>query len=201
MFTLPDLPYAYNALEPYIDEQTMLIHHDGHHATYVKNLNDALADQKQFLEMPVGELLTKLTDVPVDIRAKVKNNAGGHANHSFFWAHFAPLSGASRAKPEGDVAQAINKYFGDFAQFKDKFSKAALSVFGSGWAWLARDGEDLAIMTTSNQDSPLSENKIPLLGLDVWEHAYYLKYHNRRVDYIDAWWNVISWEKVVDNLK
>ncbi len=191
MFTLPDLPYAYNALEPYIDEATMHIHHDKHHATYVKNLNDALAGS--FDGISVEELLTKLNDVPEVIRTKVKNNAGGHANHSLYWQIMAPKAGG---KPTGNLAAAIDATFGSFEKFQELFSAAALNHFGSGWAWLVSENRKLTIIDTSNQDSPLTDGKTPILTIDVWEHAYYLKYQNMRVEYIKAWWNVVNWAEV-----
>lgn len=186
MFTLPDLPYAYNALEPWIDERTMQIHHDKHHAAYIKNLNDALPNASSTIE----EILKKLNEVPEDVRMKVRNNGGGHYNHSLFWTVMRP--GKEGNAPTGEIAKAI----GDFSSFQEKFSATALNRFGSGWAWLVVDSGKLAIVDTQNQDSPLSEGKIPVLGLDVWEHAYYLKYQNMRADYIKAWWNVVNWEEV-----
>jgi len=191
MYTLPDLPYAYNALEPYIDEETMRIHHDKHHAAYVKNLNDVLAGS--FDGISVEKLLTKLNDVPEAIRTKVRNNAGGHANHSLYWQIMAPKTGG---KPTGNIATAIDVTFGSFEKFQELFSAAALSHFGSGWAWLVVDNGKLEITDTSNQDSPLTEGKTPLLTIDVWEHAYYLKYRNMRIEYIKAWWNVVNWAEV-----
>lgn len=187
MYTLPDLPYAYNALEPYIDEETMHIHHDKHHAAYIKNLNDALAGT--FENISVEELLTKLQEVPEGIRTKVKNNAGGHANHSMFWTMMSPV----KSSPSGKLLEALNASFGSVEKFQEQFSAASLNRFGSGWAWLVVDGGKLAIMDTANQDSPVSEGKTPVLALDVWEHAYYLKYRNMRADYIKAWWNVVNW--------
>lgn len=193
MFTLPDLPYAYNALEPYIDEATMKLHHDKHHATYIKNLNDALVGHDAYLKMDINEVLKKLDELPENIRTKVRNNGGGHANHSMFWQIMSPKSAK---KPSGELAKGITEVFGTFDTFKEKFTAAALARFGSGWAWLVVDGGKLAIMDTPNQDSPVMSGKKPLLGLDVWEHAYYLKYQNRRVDYITAWWNVVNWEQI-----
>lgn len=194
MFTLPDLPYAYNALEPYIDETTMHIHHDKHHAAYVKNVNDLLAGT--FEGISVEELLTKLGDVPEAIRTKVKNNAGGHANHSLFWQIMSANPTGTLRKPQGDLSSAINATFGSFEIFKEKFSSAALNRFGSGWAWLTIENSTLKIEDSLNQDSPLTEGRTPILTLDVWEHAYYLKYQNMRVDYIKAWWNVVNWAEV-----
>ncbi len=193
MFTLPDLPYAYNALEPYIDERTMQIHHDKHHAAYVKNLNDALPDST----LSVEEVLKNLDQVPEVMRTKVRNNGGGHANHSLFWQIMAPNAGG---KPAGSIATALDATFGSFEQFQEKFSAAALGRFGSGWAWLIVESGKLGLMDTPNQDNPLSEAKTPILGLDVWEHAYYLKYQNMRADYIKAWWNVVNWGEVGNRL-
>lgn len=196
MYTLPELPYAYNALEPFIDEMTMKIHHDKHHAAYIKNLNDALADNTSLLAMPVEELIGNLSDVPESIRVKVRNNAGGHANHSLFWTLMAPKGEGVGGVAHGAVAKAIDSSFGDFATFTEKFAAAALSRFGSGWVWLVVDGEKLSIMDTPNQDSPLMEGKKPVLALDVWEHAYYLKYQNVRAEYVKQWWNVVNWTQV-----
>lgn len=197
MFTVPDLPYAFNALEPHLDERTMQIHHDKHHATYVKNLNDALAGHDEWLAMSVEDIVINLAKVPAEIQAKVRNNAGGHANHSLFWQVMGPKSGG---KPTGKIGAAIDGAFGSFDQFAEKFGAAALGRFGSGWAWLVVDNGKLAIMDTQNQDSPLTEGKTPILGLDVWEHAYYLKYQNMRADYIKAWWNVVNWTEVEKRL-
>lgn len=197
MFTVPDLPYQFNALEPYIDERTMRIHHDKHHAAYVKNLNDALAGHDDWLMMDVFDVVRNLATVPEAIRIKVRNNAGGHANHSLFWTIMAPASAnASAGKPQGDILTAINSAFGSFTDFSEKFSAIALNRFGSGWAWLVVDQGKLVITDTANQDSPLTDGKIPILTLDVWEHAYYLKYQNMRADYIKAWWNVVNWTEV-----
>lgn len=193
MFQLPDLPYPYEALEPYIDEQTMKIHHDLHHGAYVKNLNDALAAHPDFAEMKIEKLLSSLDQVPEDIRTKVRNNGGGHANHTFFWEMMSPKGGG---EPSGDLADAIKSSFGDFETFQEKFSASAVGRFGSGWAWLIVEGGKLSILDTPNQDTPLMEGKTPILGLDVWEHAYYLKYQNRRAEYVKAWWQVVNWEEV-----
>ncbi len=193
MFTLPDLPYEYNALEPFIDEETMHFHHDNHHATYVKNLNDALAGHEDLLSMEVSELIANLDKVPEDVRTKVKNNAGGHFNHSMFWKLMGKDKGG---EPTGKVLEAINESFGDFSSFKDTFAKAGTGRFGSGWVWLVNDGDKLTIKDTPNQDSPVMDGQKVILGLDVWEHAYYLKYQYKRADYITAWWNVVDWEKV-----
>ena len=197
MFTLPDLPYEYGALEPYIDEQTMKIHHDKHHGAYVKNLNEALEGNNKFLSMDVYELMRNLNEVPSNIRNKVRNNGGGHANHSFFWEIMGPPpAGGLGGEPKGKVMEAIKSTFGDFEKFGEVFSKAGMGRFGSGWAWLVAEGGKLTIMDTPNQDNPWMEGKMPILGIDVWEHAYYLKYQNRRADYIKAWWNVVNWRKV-----
>lgn len=193
MFKLPELPYEYSALEPYIDEATMKIHHDKHHGAYVENLNKALEGKTELLNMDVNDLLKNLDKVPKDVKVKVQNNAGGHANHSFFWVIMAPEAPAS---PKGSLLEAIDRVFGDFGTFKEKFSEAALARFGSGWAWLVKKESALAIADTPNQETPLMQGEIPILGLDVWEHAYYLKYQNRRADYIKAWWNVVNWPKV-----
>lgn len=193
MFELPDLPYAYNALEPFIDEETMHVHHDGHHATYVKNLNDILALHDEFLNMDIEKLLQSLDQVPAEIRTKVKNNAGGHFHHSIFWKMMGPNS---PKQPSGKLLAEINKTFGDFAAFKEKFNASALGVFGSGWTWLVWENGKLAITNTSNQDSPISLGQLPILVLDLWEHAYYLKYQNKRADYIGAWWNVVNFSEI-----
>lgn len=196
MFKLPELPYAYNALEPYIDETTMRIHHDKHHGTYVTNLNDFLKGQDALLTLSPSELMKRLNDVPQEVRMKVRNNGGGHVNHTFFWEIMEPKAGG---EPTGKVAEAIKSTFGDLAKFQEAFSKAGVGRFGSGWAWLVVDGGKLTITDTPNQDNPWMEGKTPILGVDVWEHAYYLKYQNRRADYIKAWWNVVNWKKVEEN--
>lgn len=196
MFTLPDLPYTYNALEPYIDEQTMKIHHDKHHGTYVKNLNDVLAGNTKLLSLPVKDLINNLSQVPESIRTKVKNNGGGHANHTMFWQMMVSPSGKKAKAPKGEVANAIKESFGGFSQFQNLFSQAGVGRFGSGWAWVISENGKLSITDTPNQDSPLMNGSTPILGIDVWEHAYYLKYQNRRADYISAWWNVVNWEEV-----
>jgi Fe-Mn family superoxide dismutase len=190
---LPPLPYAYNALEPHIDELTMQIHHDRHHATYVNNLNAALEGHPELQEKPLEELLANLDSVPESIRTAVRNNGGGHANHTLFWEIMSPNGGG---QPTGALADAINSTFGSFENFKEQFTKAAVGRFGSGWAWLVVDNGKLAITSTPNQDNPIMEGKTPILGLDVWEHAYYLKYQNKRPDYIAAWWNVVNWAEV-----
>ncbi|CAM3713220.1 superoxide dismutase [Alicyclobacillus pomorum] len=190
---LPPLPYAYNALEPHIDEQTMQIHHDRHHATYVNNLNAALEGHADLQNKPLEELLASLDSVPEKIRTAVRNNGGGHANHTLFWEIMSPNGGG---QPTGALADAINSTFGSFENFKAEFTKAATGRFGSGWAWLVVDNGKLAITSTPNQDNPIMEGKTPILGLDVWEHAYYLKYQNKRPDYIAAFWNVVNWAEV-----
>jgi Fe-Mn family superoxide dismutase len=193
-YELPPLPYDYNALEPHIDQQTMQIHHDKHHQTYVTNLNNALADSPDLANQSVEDLIKKLDRVPEASRTAVRNNGGGHANHTLFWQIMAPNGGG---QPSGALAEAINSSFGSFDAFKEQFTKAATTRFGSGWAWLVVDGSGgLQITSTPNQDSPLMEGKTPILGLDVWEHSYYLKYQNRRPEYIAAWWNVVNWPEV-----
>ena len=188
---VPPLPYAYNALEPHIDEQTMRIHHDKHHGAYVTNLNAALEKHGQLQTKTVEELLKGINSVPEDIRTAVRNNGGGHANHTMFWEIMGPGKGGA---PGGAIGDAINASFGSFDGFKEQFAKAAIGRFGSGWAWLIDAGGKLVIESTANQDSPLMEGKKAILGLDVWEHAYYLKYQNRRADYITAWWSVVDWD-------
>lgn len=195
---LPPLPYAYNALEPHIDEQTMRLHHDKHHATYVTNLNAALEKHPDLQKKSIEDLLRGIKTVPEDIRTTVRNHGGGHANHTMFWEIMGPKAGGP---PTGAVADAIKTTFGSFDAFKDQFTKAGMGVFGSGWAWLVDVGGKLTIQSAPNQDSPLMEGKKPILGLDVWEHAYYLKYQNRRADYIAAWWNVVNWGAVGKRLK
>ena len=192
-FTLPPLPYATDALEPHIDKMTMEIHHGKHHAAYVANVNKAIADNAPELDgKSLEELLANnCAIVPEKIRTAVRNNAGGHHNHTLFWEILNPAGRA--AQPVGNLAQAITKTFGGFDQFKEKFAAAAATRFGSGWAWLIKKGGNIEIISTANQDSPLMEGTFPVIGLDVWEHAYYLKYQNRRPDYIGAWWNVINW--------
>jgi Fe-Mn family superoxide dismutase len=192
-FILPPLPYAFDALEPHIDARTMEIHHDKHHATYVANLNKAVASLPQDKPPTIELLLRNLSTLPEDKRAAIRNNGGGHYNHSLFWQMMKKNGGG---EPTSELAQAIDKKFGSFGAFKDQFTKAALGQFGSGWAWLVRDGAELKIEALPNQDTPLSQNHQPLLGLDVWEHAYYLKYQNKRADYIAAWFNVVNWDFV-----
>jgi Fe-Mn family superoxide dismutase len=191
--TLPALPYDYAALEPHIDRQTMEIHHTKHHQAYVNNLNAALEKHPQLYQKPLEDLLRGIDSVPEDIRTAVRNNGGGHHNHSLFWTIMRPGGGG---EPSGALADAIRNTLGGFAKFKEQLSNAAVSRFGSGWAWLVVTNGKLAVLSTPNQDSPLMDGKIPILGLDVWEHAYYLKYQNRRPDYISAWWNVVNWVEV-----
>lgn len=190
---LPALPYAFNALEPHFDALTMEIHHDRHHATYVNNLNAALEGHADLQAKSIEELIGNLDAVPEAIRTAVRNNGGGHANHTLFWEILSPNGGGA---PSGELANAINNKFGSFDNFKAEFAKAATTRFGSGWAWLIVDNGQLAITSTPNQDSPLFEGKTPILGLDVWEHAYYLKFQNKRPDYIGAFWNVVNWDEV-----
>ncbi|AYQ17084.1 superoxide dismutase SodA [Bacillus paralicheniformis] len=192
-YKLPELPYAYDALEPHIDKETMNIHHTKHHNTYVTKLNEAVAGKQDLESKSVEELVANLDAVPENIRSAVRNNGGGHANHSLFWKLLSPNGGGA---PTGELAEAINSKFGSFDQFKEDFAAAAAGRFGSGWAWLVVNNGELEITSTPNQDSPLSEGKTPILGLDVWEHAYYLNYQNRRPDYIKAFWNVVNWDEV-----
>jgi Fe-Mn family superoxide dismutase len=195
-YELPPLPYDYNALEPHIDEQTMRIHHDKHHAAYVNNVNAAIEKHPDLGESNVEDLLRRLSEVPDDIRGAVRNNGGGHANHTLFWTIMSPNGGG---EPSGDLGEAIGSELGGFASFKEQLSKAAATRFGSGWGWLSVDsGGKLVVESTANQDSPLSQGRTPILGIDVWEHAYYLKYQNRRPDYVQAWWEVIDWGAVAD---
>lgn len=196
-YELPKLPYSYEALEPYIDAKTMEIHYTKHHQTYVTKLNEALDKHLEIADKPLGELLANLDAVPEDIRTAVRNHGGGHSNHSFFWEIMSANMPNIGKEPGDAVGGAITATFGDFPKFKEEFTKAAAGVFGSGWAWLVVDENGKLIVTsTPNQDSPLTKHQKPVLGLDVWEHAYYLKYQNKRPDYIDAWWNVVNWEAV-----
>jgi Fe-Mn family superoxide dismutase len=193
-FELPPLPYAFNALEPHIDARTMEIHHDKHHAAYTTNLNNALKDYPDLQSKSIEQLLQSLDSLPEAIRTVVRNNGGGFANHNLFWLIMGPGKGG---EPTGDLAAAINSAFGSFADFKTKFAAAGTGRFGSGWAWLiVEKGGAVSITSTPNQDTPVMEGKNPILGLDVWEHAYYLNYQNRRPDYIAAWWNVVNWDEV-----
>ena len=197
-FTVPPLTYAFDALEPHIDAKTMEIHHDKHHAAYVTNLNKALESAPNLGSKSIDELLANnCAIVPENIRTAVRNNGGGHSNHSLFWTIIGPGAGG---EPVGQLASAINSTFGGFAGFKEKFAAAATTRFGSGWAWLVKGGGKIDIISSANQDSPIMEGKFPVIGLDVWEHAYYLKYQNRRPDYIGAWWNVVNWSEVNKSL-
>ena len=191
-YSVPDLPYDYNALEPHIDEQTMRVHHDKHHQAYVDNANKAL-EGTQWADLPVEELLTIFDTLPDDKQAPVRNNAGGHANHSFFWEIMGPNGGG---EPSGSLADAINSAFGSLDELKTAVNDGGVKRFGSGWTWLVHDGTGLSVYSTANQDSPITQAHTPLLGIDVWEHAYYLKYQNRRPDYLQAWWNVVNWDAV-----
>ena len=190
---LPALPYAHDALEPFIDTMTMQIHHGKHHATYVTNLNAALEQYPDFQKHSIDDLVRNIASVPEAIRTAVRNNGGGHANHAMFWQIMAPKAGGD---PSGPLADAIKASFGSFEAFKGEFKKAALGRFGSGWAWLVNNGGKLAIESTPNQDSPAMEGRQVVMGVDVWEHAYYLKYQNRRADYVDAWWSVVNWSEI-----
>src|SRR5215212_2060461 len=191
-YTVPDLPYDYNALEPHIDEATMRVQHDKHHQAYVDKANAAL-EGTEWADKPIEEVLKNLDALPSDKQGPVRNNGGGHYNHSLFWEWMSPNGGG---EPSGELADAISQKFGSFDEFKTKFKEAGVARFGSGWAWLVSDGSGVDIVTTPNQDNPISEGKTPLLGVDVWEHAYYLKYQNKRPDYIDAWFNTVNWDKV-----
>jgi Fe-Mn family superoxide dismutase len=191
--TLPPLPYAHDALEPHIDKMTMEIHHGKHHAAYVNNLNAALEKHPALQGKSVEDLIRDLNSVPEDIRTAVRNNGGGHANHTMFWQIMAPNAGGA---PTGAIAEAINGSFGSFDAFKEQVNKAGVGRFGSGWAWVIASGGKLVVESTANQDSPIMEGKKPIFGVDVWEHAYYLKYQNRRPDYLNAWWNVVNWAEI-----
>jgi superoxide dismutase, Fe-Mn family len=193
-FSVPDLPYAYDALEPHIDEATMRVHHDKHHQAYVDKANGAL-EGTEFADSDVEEVLRNLSALPEDKQGPVRNNAGGHYNHTLFWQMLSPDGGG---EPGGDIGAAIDEKFGSFDAFKAEFKEAGIGQFGSGWAWLVKDDSGLAVAKTPNQDSPISAGKTPLLGCDVWEHAYYLKYQNKRPDYIDAFWNVVNWDYVAE---
>ncbi len=193
-FELPPLPYDYTALEPYIDEQTMRLHHDKHHQTYVTNLNNALQGQSQFENLGIEDLMRRINEVPENIRTAVRNNGGGHVNHSMFWQIMKPNGGG---EPTGALAQAITQTFGSFDQFKAAFNDAGTKRFGSGWVWLVMNSSgNLQVISTANQDSPFMDGLYPVMGNDVWEHAYYLKYQNRRADYLNAWWNVVNWDEI-----
>ena len=197
-FELPKLPYAVDALEPYIDAQTMTLHHDKHHQTYVTNLNGAIEKHPELADKSLEDLLMDLNAVPEDIRMVVRNHGGGTLNHSMFWEIMGPNAGGA---PSGELAQAVDSAFGSFDSFKADFEKAANGRFGSGWAWLVKKGDGLAIVSTANQDNPLSDGATPILGIDVWEHAYYLKYQNRRAEYVTNWWNVVNWDAVAARYK
>jgi Fe-Mn family superoxide dismutase len=196
-FEVPPLPYDYAALEPHIDEQTMHLHHDKHHQAYVDNANKALAGT-EWENQPVDHVLANIEIVPEDIRAAVRNNAGGHANHSLFWEIMSPNGGG---EPSGSLAEAINDTFDSLDELKKLMNDTGVKRFGSGWSWLVYDGTGLAVYSTANQDSPISNSDVPLLGIDVWEHAYYLKYQNRRPEYLEAWWNVVNWNAVQQRLE
>ncbi len=193
-YEVPPLPYNYDALEPHIDEQTMRVHHDKHHGAYVTNANAAL-EGTEWSDKPVEEVLKDLDALPDDKRTAVRNNGGGHYNHSLFWEWMSPDGGG---EPDGALRDALDSAFGSFDDFKAALKDAGVKHFGSGWSWLVHDGSGLAVVSSPNQDNPISEGKTPLLGVDVWEHAYYLKYQNRRPDYLDAWWNVVNWKKVAE---
>ena len=195
---LPPLPYAHDALEPHVDKQTMEIHHGKHHAAYVNNLNAALDKHPELHAKSVEDLIKGIASVPEDIRTAVRNNGGGHANHAMFWQVMAPNAGGA---PTGPIADAINAAFGSFDAFKEQFGKAAVGRFGSGWVWVVDNGGKIAIESSANQDSPLMEGRKPVFGVDVWEHAYYLKYQNRRPDYVSAWWNVANWAEINRRLR
>jgi Fe-Mn family superoxide dismutase len=197
-FELPKLPYAVDALEPYIDAQTMTIHHDKHHQAYVTNLNAAIEKHPELASKSLEDLLSDLNAVPEDIRMAVRNHGGGTWNHNMFWEIMGPKMGGM---PSAQLTKALEAAFGSFDAFKAEFEKAATTRFGSGWAWLVKKGDGLAVVSTANQDNPLSDGSTPILGIDVWEHAYYLKYQNRRPEYISNWWNVVNWEAVADRYK
>jgi len=193
-FSVPDLPYTYDALEPHIDEATMRVHHDKHHQAYVDKANGAL-EGTEWADRDVEDVLANLSSLPADKQGPVRNNAGGHYNHSLFWQMMSPDGGG---EPQGELASAIDEAFGSFDAFKEKFKNAGIARFGSGWAWLVKDGSGLAVVSTPNQDAPISDGKTALLGADVWEHAYYLKYQNKRPEYLDAFWNVVNWDYVAE---
>jgi superoxide dismutase, Fe-Mn family len=195
-FEVPPLPYDYDALDPHIDEATMRVHHDKHHQAYVDKVNAAL-EGTEWADKPIEDVVANLSQIPDDKRTAVRNNGGGHYNHSLFWEWMSPDGGG---EPNGDLASAIESAFGSFSDFQGKMKDAGVNQFGSGWSWLVHDGSGLAVVSTANQDNPLTDGKTPLLGVDVWEHAYYLKYQNQRPAYIDAWWNVVNWDKVAERL-
>lgn len=193
MFTLPDLPYEYDALAPFISSDIQHLHHSKHHQTYIDKLNAALEKYPQWQNKTIEEIVTSLDELPEDIKTAVRNNGGGHYNHSMFWEMMAPKKGQ---EPSGTLLDKVQHSFGDIKTFKEQFTTGAISVFGSGWQWLVWDQGELKMLSTPNQDSPLTQGKIPLLGLDVWEHAYYLQYYNKRPDYVEAWWNIVNWDDV-----
>jgi superoxide dismutase, Fe-Mn family len=193
-YEVPPLPYDYAALEPHIDEQTMRVHHDKHHQAYVDKVNAAL-DGTEWADKPIADVIANLSQIPDDKRTAVRNNGGGHYNHSLFWEWLSPDGGG---EPDGSLADAIGSAFGSFSDFQDQLKNAGVNQFGSGWAWLVHDGSGLAVLSTPNQDNPITDGKTPLFGVDVWEHAYYLKYQNRRPDYLDAIWNAVNWSKVAE---
>jgi superoxide dismutase, Fe-Mn family len=193
-YEVPDLPYDYAALEPHIDEATMRVHHDKHHQAYADKVNAAL-EGTDWADKPIDEVVANLSQIPEDKRNAVRNNGGGHLNHTLFWEWMSPDGGGA---PDGDLGAAIDSSFGSFDELKSKMKDAGVAQFGSGWAWLVHDGSGLAVVSTANQDNPLTDGKTPLLGVDVWEHAYYLKYQNKRPDYLDAWWNTVNWGKVAE---
>ncbi len=197
MFTLPSLPYEYDALAPYISSDIQHLHHSKHHATYVNNLNAALEKYPDWQKKSIEEIIISLDTLPEDIKTAVRNNGGGHYNHSMFWQMMHPKGGG---EPTGSLKDKIQSSFGDIQTFKKEFTQGAVKIFGSGWQWLVLDGDAVSLLATPNQDSPLSQGKIPLLGLDVWEHAYYLQYYNKRPDYVEAWWNIVHWEEVSKRL-
>ncbi len=199
MFTLPDLPYDYDALAPFISKDIQYLHHDKHHRAYIDNLNKALEKYPEWQEKSIGEIIKSLDQIPEDVRTTVRNHGGGHYNHSMFWKMMAPKKGTGQ-EPSGTLLDKIQHTFGDLKTFKEQFSQAAVKIFGSGWEWLVWDNGEVKMMSTPNQDSPLTQGKIPLLGLDVWEHAYYLQYYNKRPDYVEAWWNVVNWDDVAKRL-
>ena len=193
-YEVPPLPYDYAALEPHIDEATMRVHHDKHHQAYVDKANAAL-EGTEWADKPIEEVVANLSELPEDKRGPVRNNGGGHLNHTLFWESMSPDGGG---EPDGELASAIESAFGSFDDFKSKMKDAGVNQFGSGWSWLVHDGSGLAVVSTANQDNPITDGKTPLLGVDVWEHAYYLKYQNKRPDYLDAFWNVVNWGKVAE---
>lgn len=197
MFKLPELPYGYDALAPFISADIQHLHHDKHHRTYVDKLNEALVRYPELLDKDIRDLIRNLDEVPEDVRSAVRNHGGGHFNHSMFWQMMAP---DQKQEPKGTLLDKIQHQFGNIEDFKKQFSDSALKIFGSGWQWLILDNGEVSLASTPNQDSPLTDGKIPLLGLDVWEHAYYLQYYNKRPDYIEAWWNVVNWDDVARRL-